>query len=178
MKKGIILLSAVVLGLVILFGALSAGSGGKQSELVRIHIRANSNSFEDQQVKYAVKEQIVQLLTPLLSGCTSKKQAEDIISKNISSIERSADAVLKAQGFSYKSDAGIFNEFFPTRSYEDVVVESGYYDALIVNLGSAQGDNWWCVVYPPLCFLGSGGEGSVQYKSVIQEWIKKLQSKG
>ena len=88
---------------------------------------------------------------------------------NLEEIEKVADSVLNENGFSYSSKAGVRNELFPTRKYDDLVLDGGYYDALIIELGDAKGDNWWCVVYPPLCFTGEGQ--GYQYKSKIKEII-------
>jgi stage II sporulation protein R len=79
--------------------------------------------------------------------------------------------VLKENGFTYTSRASIRQEEFPTRTYGDFTLESGVYDALIVELGTGEGDNWWCVIYPPLCF--TAGNGNVTYISAIQQIIKK-----
>lgn len=143
-----------------------------ETAYLRIHIRANSNSETDQKVKYEVKEAVVKYLTPIVACCDTKQKAIDRIKDSKSGIEREADKVLKAKGFDYCSEAKINNELFPTRSYDNLTLESGYYDALIVNLGSGEGDNWWCVVYPPLCFTGEGN-GYI-YKSKIYEIIDKF----
>lgn len=157
----------------LVFGGVSSETG---NEILRIHIRANSNEQIDQAVKYKVKEQIVEYLTPLLSSCTNKTTAENIINHNLRQIENVANMVLQDNNFNYTSTAKINNEFFPDRVYDGYVVESGYYDALILELGSGTGDNWWCVVYPPLCFVNTtytNGNGIV-YKSKLLEIIKEF----
>lgn len=142
---------------------------------LRIHIRANSNLEVDQNVKYEIKDQIVDYLTPLLAGGKTFEMAKNIISENLANIEQVANSVLIGKGFSYTAKAKLNEEFFPTRSYSSLTLESGFYDALIVSLGSGQGDNWWCVVYPPLCFVSSENV-SIAYKSLIWEiidnWMK------
>jgi len=85
-------------------------------------------------------------------------------------LEAIADGILSNNGFSYKCEIVVRNEKFPTRVYDGVTLKSGYYDALIVNLGKAEGDNWWCVVYPPLCF----GNAKPVYRSKIAEIIAKF----
>ena len=142
------------------------------TEYLRIHIRANSNLCSDQEVKYKVKEKLVDYLTPILSECKTKERAEMEISNRISDIENIANEVLTTFGYSYDSKAYINQELFPTRTYENLTLESGFYDALIVELGEGKGDNWWCVVYPPLCFIGEGS-GYV-YKSKIMEIINNF----
>ena len=145
------------------------------SDYFRIHIRANSNTQKDQEVKYKVKDEIVKLLTPLLSEAKTKEEAIQIIDNNIEYITKTVDDVLAQNGFSYNSNAQIKSEFFPTRSYGKLTLESDVYDALIVNLGSGSGDNWWCVVYPPMCFVPSEGDDDcIVYKSKILEIIKNF----
>lgn len=139
---------------------------------LRIHIRANSNSDIDQNVKYKVKEAVVEYLTPFISTCDTVEKAKQTVNENKKGIENTADNILRQNGFKYCSEAKINNEFFPTRSYTDLTLESGYYDALIINLGDGKGENWWCVVYPPLCFTGEGS-GYI-YKSKIYEIIDRF----
>ena len=143
------------------------------SDFLRIHIRANSNSEIDQRVKYQVKNEIVDFLTPHLVQATDKQSAMAIVQSNLSGVEKVADKVLKDNGFDYVSKALIRKENFPTRQYDDVTLQSGVYDALILNLGSGAGNNWWCVVYPPLCFVGGADDGSanITYRSKIVELI-------
>ena len=144
----------------------------KQVEYLRIHIRANSNLEVDQSVKYLVKDKVVNFLTPLISECDTKIKAQNTLEKNLKNIEQVANEVLKNNGYNYVSSAKINTEKFPTRVYSNLTLEAGYYDALIINLGSGSGDNWWCVVYPPLCFTGEGT--SYIYKSKIYEIIKNF----
>ncbi len=172
MKK--LCISFLALAIIILTGVgLCLGGGEPETRYLRIHIRADSNDPAAQAVKYLVKDAVVEYLTPFIAECDTKKKAETLLSKRLDEIERVADGTLKENGFSYKSRAAVRNEKFPTRSYGSFTLESGYYDALIIELGSGEGDNWWCVVYPPLCFTGDTGAGYV-YKSKIYEIIRNF----
>ncbi len=142
------------------------------TEYLRIHIRADSNEESAQAVKYRVKDAVVDFLTPYIAECDTKSKAESMIEKRLSDIEAVADKVLCEQGFTYKSRAKISAENFPTRSYGDYTLEQGYYDALIIELGSGKGDNWWCVVYPPLCFTDTGAHYA--YRSKILEIVREF----
>ena len=144
-----------------------------KSEYLRIHIRANSNEYCDQKIKYEIRDLVVQSLTPQIKNCTSKSAAINILNNNKSAIKALIDGFLAKNGFNYSCNISICEENFPTRVYEGVTLEAGYYDALIIELGSASGDNWWCVVYPPLCFFGND---DVEYRSIIADWIKSLGS--
>ena len=143
------------------------------SDYLRIHIRANSNSEFDQNVKYQVKDAIVDYLIPLLSTCESKEDAQKTIERNLTNLETVADNVLMQNNFNYESNAKLNYENFPARNYGNLTLESGFYNALIVELGEADGDNWWCIVYPPLCFI-NGSTSVSSYKSRILEIINSF----
>ena len=143
-------------------------------EYLRIHIRANSNESIDQNIKYQVKDCLVKYLTPYIADCKSKRQAEVLLKEKEEYLENTVDNLLKSNGFSYRSNIVVRSELFPTRVYEDFTLEEGFYDAVIVELGKAEGDNWWCVVYPPLCFTGN--ESGIVYKSKILEIIKEFEN--
>ena len=141
---------------------------------LRIHIRANSNDEIDQNVKYKVKDAVVEALIPVLADCESKDEAKKVLKQNFSYIEKVANNVLKANGFEYSSNATFNREYFPTRVYENVTLPEGEYDALILNLGSGTGNNWWCVVYPAFCFLETKNSDNIVYISQIWDTIKNI----
>ena len=145
-----------------------------ESSVVRIHIRANSNSERDQAVKLLVRDAVIEYITPLIAMCEDSSGVKTILSDNLVFIEAVADEILLNNGFLYRSDADIRNEYFPSRDYGGEVFPADYYDALILELGSGVGDNWWCVAYPPLCFVGASDDSTkVKYKSKIIELINK-----
>ena len=145
------------------------------AEFLRIHIRANSNDAIDQNVKYKVKDSVVKFLTPYLCDAKNKEMAIKIVSQHLFDIQVVCDEVLKNEGFAYVSNAKICKEEFPTRTYNDLTLSAGVYDSLIVNLGSGSGNNWWCVVYPPLCFVASDNSSTeVIYRSKLLEIINSF----
>lgn len=168
----IIVIAAIVATLVYASGAQTAQA---ENEYLRIHVRANSNEQIDQSVKYKVKDEVVRFITPYAAECTDKNKAMKVIGGILPEIEKVCDGVLKQNGFSYTSKASVRAEQFPTRVYGDLTLESGIYDALIIELGSGTGDNWWCVIYPPLCF--TSGTAGVQYRSAIMDVIDKFMQK-
>ncbi len=173
MKKGIvILLSAVAIAVTVFACGGFEKPETENASYLRVHIRADSNSQEAQAVKYKVRDKVVEFLTPAVAECESKAEAMQKIGRSLGEIEAAAEEVLRESGFSYGAKASLRQEEFPTRIYENVTLEAGVYDALILELGSGKGDNWWCVVYPPLCF--SGGNGNIVYKSKIAEIIGKF----
>ena len=145
-----------------------------ETEYLRIHIRANSNSAEDQRVKYLVKDAVVEALIPLLSKAETKVEAKEIVEKNLNYINAVADAVLASEGFDYCGKARVAVEQFPTRVYDDITLPEGEYEAVILDLGSGEGDNWWCLVYPAFCFTKSENSTNYVYISKIWEIINSV----
>ncbi len=143
-----------------------------EGELLRLHIRADSNGDVDQAVKLKVRDDIVAFLAEQNKDVTTFDEAYARISALLHALKQIADMRLKEEGMSYTSSVRLTKEYFPTRAYKDVVVDSGFYDALIIDLGSGKGDNWWCVIYPPLCYLEA--TGSFEYRSKLKELIDKF----
>lgn len=173
MKYLATLMSVSILIFMLVFSQFKAETQANNFEYLRIHIRANSNNEIDQNIKYQIKDAVVDFLIPYLSTCESKKDAEFIIEQNLRNLESVADNILKQNNFDYESNARLCLENFPTRNYGNLILESGFYDALILDLGQAKGDNWWCVVYPPLCFVNGSTTVNV-YKSRILEIINSF----
>ena len=167
MKK---LCISFLLGIIILLMALLASCSACKTEYLRIHVRANSNRACDQEIKYQIKDIVVEHLTPYVKNATSKAQAMAAINEQIPAVNRLIDGFLLKNGYKYSAKVELKQEFFPTRVYDDLTLNSGVYDALIITLGEGVGDNWWCVVYPPLCFSGE----KVEYRSVVLEFFKRI----
>ena len=163
-----------VIGIVLIFLLCPLNNGGGECEYLRIHIRANSNLTADQEVKYKVKDGVVDALIPLLAEIETFEEAKEVMQNNFALIEGVANDILTANGFYYGCRAKIDNEYFPTRTYDGLTLEEGYYDALILELGSGQGDNWWCLVYPAFCFTQTNNFDNFVYISKIWEIIKSV----
>jgi len=172
MKKFVMIL---ILFVCIVIGASLIPAKQVEYDYLRLHIRANSNSGIDQNIKYEIKDKLVNFLAPHLCVVKSKSQAIEIINDYSNVLQSLCVEMLKEKGFEYSVNIKISNEYFPTRSYVNTTLESGFYDAVIVELGKAQGDNWWCVMYPPLCFVNKNENiKHIKYKSKIYEWWKKI----
>lgn len=169
MKKFI----AIILVLASIIAVIVVGLSDKKSnsDYLRIHIKANSNSEVDRDIKYLVKDRVVSFLTPFISNCKTKSEFEDVLSKNIENIVGITNELLAQNNFDYKSKVKINSEYFPLRDYSGLTLKSGYYDALSITLGEGEGDNWWCVVYPPLCF--TEGVDTI-YRSRLLDVIKNF----
>ena len=151
-------------------------SSPTSQEYLRMHIRADSNDSAAQAVKYLVRDGVVEYLTPLVAAYSDKQSAYDGLKAHLQGIENAANEVLHENGFSYTCKAELKKERFPVRIYGEYTLPAGEYDALILSLGKGVGDNWWCVVYPPLCFTAPTGK-NVGYKSKIWEIIQAWSAK-
>ena len=159
MKK----LIKVLLCLLLAGGVLSAVNLYKDRQslkenLIRLHVVANSDSPEDQRIKLQVKDAVVSYLQPILEQFPTKEQAMDYIRQNLSTLQDVSDKVLEKLGVKEKSQVTLEPEAFDTRVYDTFRLPSGIYDALRIEIGEAEGKNWWCVVFPSLC-LPATSEG-------------------
>lgn len=177
MKKvlAIVAVVAAVIVCLVVVGFKGEKVQTADNDYLRIHVRANSNSAEDQKVKYEVKDEIVNFITPYIKECVDKESAMKVMGELTDEISEVADRALKEHGYNYGARASVRAEQFPTRVYDDLTLEEGVYDALIVELGTGEGDNWWCCIYPPLCFTSASAD--VQYRSIIMDIINKFKKK-
>ncbi len=119
----------------------------------RLHVIANSDNKEDQDLKYKVRDELLNYMNSICKNCKSKEEAISIVEENKDTFEQIAIHTIKEQGYSYSVKINIGNFEFPTKNYGDISLPAGYYDALRVEIGEAKGQNWWCVMFPPLCFV-------------------------
>ena len=120
-------------------------------KVFRVHILANSDSEADQKLKLLVRDALVNAGEEILKDVDSKEEAERLIEKNIPKLKSIAENVVFQNGYDYPVDLEITNMYFDTRHYGNITMPGGFYDALRVKIGKAEGKNWWCVMYPSLC---------------------------
>ncbi|WP_343210739.1 stage II sporulation protein R [Anaerolentibacter hominis] len=123
--------------------------------ILRFHVLANSDSQEDQNIKYKVRDKIVSDLQQMLIEAENLDEARKLVSSNMDSIVSEAEKVVKENGYTYEVSGKITNCDFPEKQYGDMVFPAGEYEALRIELGEAEGQNWWCVLFPSLCFVDS-----------------------
>ena len=123
------------------------------NSVFRLHVIANSNSDVDQNLKYIVRDNLLEYMNTLCANCTSKEEAITIANVHIEDFKEIALNTIRDEGFDYSVNVSIGNFEFPTKHYGDISLPLGYYDALKVEIGEAKGQNWWCVMFPPLCFV-------------------------
>ncbi len=146
---------SIVVGLIFsaLYNAVdfSVSCENINSKIFRLHILANSDSAQDQNLKIRIKNKIQQFSQNVLNDYNSKEEAESIFIKNLSNIEEIAKKEIKNCGYNYPICSRVANSYFSTRNYEDFVLPAGNYDALEIKIGSGEGKNWWCILFPMLC---------------------------
>lgn len=159
MNKSIFYRILLVLLLLIVFVCFSAYfyvtavSSGISDSVFRLHVIANSDSDEDQALKLKVRDSLLEYMNSLCSSTSSKEEAMRIANEHIDDFTKIAQDVIAQNGYNYSVDVSVGSCDFPTKEYGDVSLPAGTYDALRVKIGSASGHNWWCVMFPPLCFV-------------------------
>ncbi len=156
-----ILVSCTVFAVMLSFVSLESTCTELEKDIFRIHIRANSDSKTDQELKLKVRDSILSEISPLYNGVVSKKQAIEITRENLPLIEDIALGVIESNGFEYCVKASITTERFNTRYYNDFTMPAGLYDTLLVEIGQGKGENFFCVMYPTLC-VGSASDLSMK----------------
>ncbi len=131
----------------------SSEAGSLSDQILRFHIRADSDSVEDQQTKNAIKDRILPDLQMLLSSCTSKEECLTQLEESIPAIEKLVADACTEENYSCEAKAYTCREYFPLRQYGNLILPCGMYDALRIDLGRGEGANWWCMMYPSLCFV-------------------------
>ena len=126
--------------------------------VVRLHVLANSDSEQDQALKLQVRDEVLRVTGPMLKDCKSREQAVEILGENAEQIKQAAQAVVWAQGYDYPVSILLGKEEYPTRNYENCAFPSGTYVSMRVCIGDAEGQNWWCVLFPPLCLSAASSE--------------------
>ena len=121
--------------------------------VLRLHVIANSDTQEDQNLKYIVRDNLIEYMNSICTNLSTKEEAIKAVSTHLSDFEEIANKTISENGFSYNAKVELGNFEFPTKTYADISFPSGYYDALEVKIGKATGQNWWCVLYPALCFV-------------------------
>lgn len=135
------------------FSYVNAVSANISSSVFRLHVIANSDSAEDQNLKYLVRDALIDYMNSVSKNSNSKDEALSIAYQHKSDFYKIAKKVINDNGYDYNVNISIGNFTFPTKNYGDISLPAGYYDALKVEIGNASGQNWWCVMFPPLCFV-------------------------
>lgn len=135
------------------FSYVNAVSSDIANSVFRLHVIANSDEKEDQELKLKVRDNVLSYMNKICENTTSKEDAILIANKHIDEFKEIALNTIHENGYDYSVNIRIGNFSFPTKTYGDISLPAGYYDALRIEIGEANGQNWWCVMFPPLCFV-------------------------
>lgn len=156
-RYGFFSLFFLLLTLLLLMGQSQKNQEALASQLspamLRFHILANSDKKADQDIKLEVRSLILDYISSRLDSHAGKEETQDYLRQNQAEIETAANRYLSDHGFTYEAELELTTCYFPTRVYDDLVIPAGYYDAARIILGQGKGHNWWCVLYPRLCFV-------------------------
>jgi len=147
------LVMVICLGSAAIYDQENKGTTLDKDHLIRLHVIANSDSVYDQKVKLLVRDEIIKYLAPFFRTVQTDQAAREAVRKQLPSIVERANQRLNSLGTGYTVCAQFGRFDFPTKAYGDLILPSGNYEAVRVVLGEGKGKNWWCVLYPPLCFI-------------------------
>lgn len=145
------------------------------SKIIRFHVIANSDSDKDQNLKLKVKDAVIKYLFPKLNNSKNIAQSREILKENDANIKNIALKVIHDNGYSYSVSSTLSHENFPVKSYGNITLPEGNYEAYRIIIGSGQGRNWWCVMFPPLCFIDvtKGNVSENETKSSMEKVLSK-----
>lgn len=171
------LILIILLGIYIFISAFSyvtSVSSELEDSIFRLHVIANSDSKEDQNLKYIVRDKLIEYMNSISLDAKNKEKAMQIAKEHINDFEKVAKQTIIDNGYNYDVQVEIGNFSFPTKTYGDISIPAGLYDALRVKIGEANGQNWWCVMFPPLCFVNvSSGIVPDESKKVLENELSE-----
>lgn len=172
MKKTIILL-LFILGFYFIISDVMAKNIEIPDDAIRIRVVPNSNSDYDQEIKEKVRDELQTSMYDLLKDTKSSDDARKLLEENLGYIKNNVKNVLEREKYNKNYDVNFGMNYFPEKEYKGVKYEEGYYESLLVTLGEGKGDNWWCVLFPPLCLIEAEESTDVEYKSIVKELLDK-----
>ena len=172
MKKVASYLSLLII-FIIFITNVNASKNIIPNEAIRLRVIANSNTEYDQKIKLKVRDNIQHKLYELLKETKEIDSAREIINNNLNDIDRTVEQTLKSENYQNNYTINFGQNYFPQKKYKGITYKEGYYESLVVTLGEGKGDNWWCVLFPPLCLLEAEESDEVEYKFFVQELLEK-----
>ncbi len=142
-------------------------------DAIRVRVIANSNSDYDQFIKYEVKDIVENDLYNILENVDNLDIARNRIQNNIDLLNKDVDKYLKEKNYNLGFDINFGYNYFPKKEFKGITYKEGYYESVVVTIGQGEGDNWWCVLFPPLCLIEAEESSDVEYVSLVKELIDK-----
>ncbi len=172
MKKFILTSIAIIILISIALNTNNISGKASQSDvagkLIRFHVIANSDDKIDQRLKLKVRDAVLKYISPKLKNCKNIEESRKIINNENKNIKKIAETVIKKNGFKYSVASTLSEENFPVKTYGNITLPQGKYEAYRIIIGTGTGQNWWCVMFPPLCFVDIT-KGNVSYEKTEKE---------
>lgn len=172
MKRTIIVFIIIILTYIII-GNVVAKNNIIPDDAIRIRVIANSNSKYDQEIKNKVKDQVESDMYNILKNVNRIEEARNRIEENLSTVEADIDKTLQDEEYKLPFKVNFGLNYFPEKEYKGIKYEEGYYESVVVTLGEGLGDNWWCVLFPPLCLIEAEEATDVEYTTMVKTIIDK-----
>lgn len=168
----IVLVLSLILSADIVVRKTDIETSSLAQQMIRFHVVANSDTAEDQLLKQKVRDEIIDYMEPLIKECESVDETRYVLKNSLSIIKQIAEQTVKDYGKKYDIYVAVDKANFPTKSYGDIVLPAGQYEACRIVIGHGKGENWWCVMYPPLCYVDAASgvvplEGKEQLKKEL-----------
>ena len=172
MKKAIFLFFGIIL-IYIVIGNVIAETNIIPDEAIRIRVIANSNSEYDQKIKSKVKNAVEYDMYNILKNTKDLEEARLLIKKNLNNVENNIYTLLQKEKYNLPFSINFGLNYFPEKEFKGIKYKEGYYESVVVTLGEGLGDNWWCVLFPPLCMLEAEESTNVEYTTIVKTLIDK-----
>ncbi len=172
MKK-IVLIIAIITSILI-YSEIKKDTVVIPNSAIRLRVIPNSNSAQDQNIKKQVKTYLEKNTYNILKDEKSIKEARKKINENIPVIEENVDRIFKDNNYDVSYNVNYGYNYFPSKTYRGITYKEGYYESIVISIGAAEGDNWWCVLFPNLCLADLEQKDNTEYKSWVIETINKI----
>ena len=172
MKKVLLMLIGIIFTYMII-GNVVATNDMIPDDAIRIRVIANSNSEYDQSIKNKVKENVEYDMYNLLKNTKEINEARELIKENLGYLKYDIDSTLQKENYNMPFTVNFGLNYFPKKEFKGVTYDEGYYESVVITLGEGLGDNWWCILFPPLCSLEAEESTDVEYTTMVKTIIDK-----
>lgn len=172
MKKIIIILTFITI--ILIYKEVKAEEIIIPETSIRLRVIPNSNSALDQNMKNKVKKYLEKNTYELLKEEANIEKARELIKENIPALDENIKKIFKDNNYNFDYDIKFGYNYFPSKEYRGIIYKEGYYESIVISIGEAKGDNWWCVLFPNLCLLDLENNTDNEYKSWVLETINKI----
>lgn len=172
MKKIIIILTLITV--LLIYNEVKDDSIIIPNTAIRLRVIPNSNSSIDQNIKNKVKEHLEKNMYEILRGEEDINEARKLINENIPSLKENINQIFKENQYNINYDINYGYNYFPEKEYRGIKYQEGYYESIVISIGKAEGDNWWCVLFPNLCLIDLESTDNREYKSWVIETLNNI----